>query len=83
MGRFGQIISSSTLVTALYGLAVFCTPAVASDSGANTNEWGLKALSNSLGDNVHISGYMNFHIMQHDGAPELVGKNINEPLAGC
>lgn len=47
----------------------------------NDNPTGaLEWLANSIDDRLHLSGYLNFHVMQHDGAPVLVGKNINNPL---
>jgi hypothetical protein len=44
----------------------------------------LSSLANDVSDStdgvINVSGYVNGHIMIHDGTPTLVGKNLDEPL---
>jgi hypothetical protein len=37
-------------------------------------------VTDSTGGSINISGYVNGHIMKHNGTPALVSKNLDEPL---
>jgi len=74
------MIRFKILFSTLFSCLLFSSATVATPDPMASLSSLTKKLSDTTGGRLNVSGYINGHLMRHDGTPNLVGKDLNATL---